>query len=160
MNETVNQVNENTSNEAPKTFTQEEVNAIVGERLKRASEKYADYESLKEKALKFDELEESKKSELEKANERVASLESELNALKKADSIRGIREKVSSETGVPANLLTAETEEECKAQAEAIKSFANPSYPSSATVKDGGEVTKTGKPSTRDQFANWAEKQL
>ena len=153
MNETVEQVKENTSLETePKTFTQDEVNAIVGERLRRANEKFADYESLKAKAAKLDEMEEANKTELEKANEKVASLESELSSLKKAAEIRSIREKVSSETGVPINLLTAESEEDCKTQAENIKAFASPSYPS---VKDGGEVTKTGKTSTRDQFASY-----
>ena len=50
--ETVNQVIE-----APeKTFTQEEVNQIVGDRLKRESAKYADYDALKTKAEKFDEV--------------------------------------------------------------------------------------------------------
>ena len=45
MSETVNQ--ENVATE--KTFTQDEVNAFVGERLAREREKYADYEALKER---------------------------------------------------------------------------------------------------------------
>ena len=39
-------------------------------------------------------------------------------------------------------------------QAEKLIAFAKPnSYPK---VKDGGEVTHTGKASTREQFAEWA----
>ena len=52
MSETVNQ--ENVATE--KTFTQDEVNAFVGERLAREREKYADYEALKEKAAKYESL--------------------------------------------------------------------------------------------------------
>ncbi len=38
-----------------KTFTQGEMDAIIGERLAREREKYADYDILKAKAAKFDE---------------------------------------------------------------------------------------------------------
>lgn len=54
-----------------KTFTQEEVDNIVSSRLKREGAKYADYEELKAKASKFDEMEEANKSELQKANEKL-----------------------------------------------------------------------------------------
>ena len=123
-----------------RTFTQEEVNAIVGKRLAEEKSKFADYDVLKAKAEKFDEAEEANKSELQKATERANNLESELNALKKADEVRVMRENVAKETGIPSNLLTGATEEECKAQAEAIKAYAQPSgYP---RVKDGGEMPK------------------
>lgn len=153
MEETVKQeATENTE----KTFTQAEVDAIVGDRLKRDRQKYADYDSLKEKAEKFDEMEEASKSELQKAIERGDALQSELDSLKAANTIREIRTKVAEETGVPANLLTAATEEDCKAQASAILEYANPKgYP---TVRDGGEISKQiGKKTTREQFAEWAE---
>ena len=65
-----------------------------------------------------------------------------------------MRDEVATETGVPASLLTAETAEECQAQAKAILSFANADvYPS---LKDGGEVQRPAKGSTKDQFAQWA----
>lgn len=146
---------ENTVEEqAQRTFTQSELDAIVKDRLAREKGKYADYEELKAKATKFDEYEEANKSELQKATERAEALEAELNGLKKAESIRSIREKVATETGVPIGLLTADTEDECKNQAQSILTFANPqSYPS---VKDGGEVNNVGKPTTKQQFAEWA----
>ena len=57
----------------PKTFTQEQVDKIVQERLKRAkSEKPADYDELKAKAAKLDELEDAQKSELERITEQAA----------------------------------------------------------------------------------------
>lgn len=77
----------------------------------------------------------------------------ELAGLKQANALRDIREKVAKATGVPASLLTAETEDACKAQAEAINAYAKPGgYPQ---VKDGGEVHTTGPSATRDKFADW-----
>lgn len=136
-----------------KTFTQVELDRIVGERLAREREKYADYDAFKEKAARFDELEEANKSELQKAQERANALEAELTGIKKENEIRSMRETVSKETGIPANLLTATTAEECKAQAEAIRSFAKPTYP---TVKDQGEPQHQPSGSVKQQFADWA----
>lgn len=149
-NETVNQETQNAEAEQ-KTFTQEEVNNIVAERLGRDRQKYADYESLKQKAEEFDKLQEANKSELQKATERADALEKQLADIMKANEVRDIRSKISKETGVPIDLLTADTEEECKKQAEAISAFAKPQgYPK---VIDGGEVSGTSKRSARDQFA-------
>lgn len=139
-----------------RTFTQAEVDAIVGDRLKRDRQKYADYDALKEKAEKYDKLEEENKSELQKAVERADAAQNELDALKSANAIRDIRDKVAEETGVPVSLLTATTEEDCMAQAQAILNYAKPTgYPQ---VKDGGEVSRTGKMTTKQQFAEWASK--
>lgn len=149
--ETVNQENINATE---KTFTQAEVDAIVGDRLKRDRAKYSDYEDLKAKAEKYDQLEEASKSELQKAIERGNALQTELDALKSANSIREIRQKVAEATGIPFSLLTANTEEECQEQAKRILEFSSPKgYPN---VRDGGEVTKNiGKQTTRQQFADW-----
>ena len=136
-----------------RTFTQEEVNAIVGKRVAEEKGKFADYEDLKAKAAKYDEAEEANKSELQKATERANNLEAELNGLKKAEEIRQMREKIASETGIPANLINGTTEDECKAQAEAIKAFATPSgYPK---VKDGGEVPKPSSGNAKADFADF-----
>lgn len=136
-----------------RTFTQEEVNAIVGKRLAEEKGKFADYDDLKAKASKFDELEEANKSELQKATERANALEAELNGMKKAEETRQMRENVSKETGIPANLLTGATEEECKAQADAIKAYATPSgYPK---VKDGGEMPKPTGGNAKADFAEY-----
>ena len=117
-------------NETGKTFTQAELNAIVEARLARERDKYADYDSLKEKAGKYDEAEESKKTELQKATDKMSALQKELDVLKSANTVKAIREKVAKDTEVPIELLTADTEEACKAQADAILKFAKPkSYP-------------------------------
>lgn len=154
-NETVNQ--ETQTAEVEKTFTQEEMNNIISERLGRERQKYADYDSLKQKADEFDKLQEANKSELQKATERAELAEKKIAEMMKANEIQTIRQKISSETGVPVSLLTAETEESCLEQAKAINAYATPSgYPK---VKDGGEINKTLEPSTRNQFAEWVQNQ-
>ena len=154
--ETVNQemqtATQENAGEETKTFTQADVDKIVGDRLQRERSKYSDYEALKEKADKYDEVVESEKTELQKVTERAEALQTELDSMKKAEAIREIKTKVATETGIPAHLLTGETEEACREQAEAIKAFAKPAYP---VIKDGGEVQNVKGQSTRDQFAEW-----
>ena len=98
---------------AGKTFTQAELDSIVADRLARERAKYPDYEDLKAKAAKYDAAEEAGKSELQKANDRAAALKTELDALKKANQLREIREKVAKEKNVPASLLNGDSEEAC-----------------------------------------------
>ena len=150
MEQTVNQANQTPE----KTFTQAEVNKIVEERLLRDRQKFGDYEALKAKAAKFDEMEEAAKSELQKATERASTLQQELESLKKEGELRIMRERIAKESGVPATLLTSDTEEGCKAQAKELIEFAKPSYPN---VRDAGEANATGKTTTRDSFAKWWE---
>lgn len=112
--------------ENEKTFTQAEMDSIIEGRLAREHEKYADYDSLKEKAGKYDEMQEQSK----KANEKANALQEQLDQLKKDGTVRQAREKVAKDTSVPVELLTGEDEETCKKQAEAILKFAKPkSYP-------------------------------
>ena len=156
--------NQNIQEGAPttdtKTFTQAELDAVVKDRLKREREKYSDYEDLKAKAAKFDEAEEANKTELQKVTERAKALEDELNGLKEAEKLRTMRAEVAKETGIPANLLTGSTEDECKAQAEAIKAFAQPQgYPK---VRDSsGLSVQTSSvangATTKAQFKDWFE---
>lgn len=155
MEKTVIEQETNTATETQeRTFTQAELNSIIEGRLKKESAKYSDYEALKEKASKFDEMEEAKKSELQKANEKADALQKQIDEMVKSNNIRTMREKVAKETGIPVELLNAENEEACIAQAKSILAFKNDvAYP---TVKDGGEATApTPKQSTEQQFADW-----
>lgn len=156
MAETVNQETTQSSaageQQTERTFTQAEVNNIVADRLSRERTKYADYDDLKAKAAQFDAAQESGKTELQKANEKAAKLQQQLDALNSANTLREVRAKVSAATGVPADLLSGDTEEACTAQAQAILKFAKPGYPS---VRDGGDPHHTPTGSTSEQFADW-----
>jgi hypothetical protein len=60
----------------PRTFSQQEVDAIVQERVRRVkAEPPSDYDELKQKAAKFDELEEQNRTDLEKAQTKAAEAE-------------------------------------------------------------------------------------
>lgn len=157
MNETVNQ--EPTANEQERTFTQAEVNAIVTDRLSREREKYAGFEDYKAKAEKFDAAEEANKSDLQKAQEQAAQYKAQLDAFQKEIATRNARDKIAQETGVPSSLLTGETEDECKKQAENILAWRGeaPKYP---VLKDSGETAKVSGGKTRDQFADWFNETL
>lgn len=102
------------SSTAPKMFTQEQVNEIVERRLARAkSTPPADYEDLKAKAAKYDELEQANKSELEKAtdaaskaNARAEELQQQLDAMKaESERARQVRD-MASQYGVDADMLS------------------------------------------------------
>lgn len=152
------QETETTQVKAEKTFTQAELDSIVKSRLYEEKQKFGNYDELKKKAERLDQLEEASKTELQKAQDKAAKAEAELQQYKKAEELREIKAKVSTKTGVPSELLTGENEEACEAQAKAILEFAKTKgYP---VIKDGGETGQVGKPSTRDQFAEWAKAQL
>lgn len=137
-----------------KTFTQDDVNRIVAKRI----EKYSDYAELKEKAAKYDEQVEANKTDLQKATEKAASLQAELDAIKAAEQIRTMREEVGTRKGVPATLLTGKTPEECEAQAEALLIWAKDTTPNGyPVIPDGGDPVGHAKKSTREQFAEWLD---
>ena len=153
---TDNQNSQENANQEPITFTQEEVNRFLAKDRKQMAEKYADYDELKEKAARLDEIEEAAKPELQKAQEKAEKLQTELSELKKADEIRAMRDKVARETGVPASLLHGTTEDDCKEQANGILSFkSNVGYP---TIKDGGEILTPRTMDARTAFSDWASK--
>lgn len=95
--------------------------------------------------------------QLKEAADSIKRLEAELNSMKAAETTRTMREKVSAEKRIPANLLTGDTEEACAAQADAILSFAKSNGSGYPAPRDGGEIGKAAALSPRDQFAEWAK---
>ena len=143
MNETVNQELVTTAageQQEPRTFTQAEVNSIVADRLTRERAKYADYDDLKAKAQQFD------------------TTKAELDALNAANAQRDMKARVSAATGVPVELLTADTEDACTAQAQAALKFAKqrPSYPILTSAKGNAETNPSifgSEPSVSSAFS-------
>ena len=104
-----NMVDENATQGAPagpeRTFTQSEMDAIIGDRLKRERAKYADYEELKGKAQQYDAAQEAAKSDLEKAVEERDALKAQLDALQAEKAHADAVAKAAAEHGVDAALL-------------------------------------------------------
>lgn len=87
------------------------------------------------KANKFDELEEANKTEMQKLIERAEKAESLANQLQAAQQRTNLALQVAAAKGVPAELLTADTQEAMEAQADqllAFRSTATPATPPAA----------------------------
>jgi len=125
-------------NKPERTFTQTEMEAIIGERLKRERAKYADYSELQAKAAKFDEAEEASKSELQKAVEERDKYKAEFDKLQAEKERAEQVAKVAAEQGVDAALLarmSGDVDENAKFLKEQMEN--KPKY---EAVHDGGEA--------------------
>lgn len=88
-----------TTGEPPtdKTFTQTELDRIVQDRLARERGKFADYDELKAKAGKLDELEAANASELEKAVKRAEEAEARASSSTQRANALALRSAVVAE---------------------------------------------------------------
>lgn len=74
-----------------RTFTQEQVDRLIRDRLARQKAQFSDYDEIKARASKLDEIEEANKTELQKATDRLAALErqaAEAQQLARENSLR------------------------------------------------------------------------
>ena len=143
----VDNVTQGATAEPERTFTQSEMDAIIGERLKRDRAKYADYDELKAKAAKFDEAEEASKSELQRAVEERDRLKAEVEKFKAERERAELVAKMAAEHKVDAALLarmSGDVEENARFLAEQAANA--PKY---GEVHDGGEVSNP-KPKPMD----------
>lgn len=121
--------------------TQEELNSIIGERLKREREtiekKYADYLTVKEKAEKYEELlKKDFEGQVKTLQEKLAATEekltkndasvSELTARAEKAEAEVLKGRIAHEAGIPYELagrLAGATEEELKKDAETMAKY-------------------------------------
>lgn len=100
--------------------SQEELNEAIGKRLERERSKFADYDDLKAKAAKLDELDAANKSELEKAEERAAAAE----AAREKAVAEGLRFRIAAKHGISDEdaelFLTGKDEDTLTAQAKRL----------------------------------------
>ncbi len=118
-----------------KTFTQEELDRVVGERLGREREKYADYDVLKHR---LEEIETANQSELEKAQKKATTAEQRAAT---AES-RLLRFEVAKDKEVPADawdFLQGTSREELEASADKLLALVKSrTEPESEPDFDGG----------------------
>lgn len=139
--ETVENATQGAPAEPERTFTQAEMDAIIGERLKRDRAKYADYDELKAKAAKYDEAEEASKSELQKAVEERDRYRAEVEKLNAERERAELVARVAADKGVDASLL-ARMSGDVEENADFLKAQMD-SRPKYEHVHDGGEVNVT-----------------
>ncbi len=101
--------------------SQEQLNALLGDRLARERAKFADYDELKAKATKFDQAEQASKTELEKAVEANAKLRIELDSYRAREQVAQWASEVSEATGIPATVLRGSNKDELEAHAAELQ---------------------------------------
>lgn len=100
------------------SFSQEDVDRIVNDRLARERKKFEGFDDIKAKAEKFDAVASERDALAEKVNEFEAQAERSK-----------IASEVAKDAGVPAEALRGSTREELEAHAEVLKALIKPSGP-------------------------------
>lgn len=150
-----------------KVFTQEDIDRIINERLKREREKYKDYEELKKAAEELQKIKESQMTEQEKLQAKLKEYEQllqqkELEAKKTA--IESMKIKVLTELGMPVNLTSrifGETEDEIRQDAEELKKLlglqANTKVGTPTNPAGGNKGTRTF---TKEEIARMSPEEI
>jgi ribosomal protein S18 len=119
-----------------KTFTQEELNKIIEERLKREREKYKDYSELKKIAEEYKKIKEAEMTEQEKMLQKLSEYErSLLDKEREAEELRIelLKIRILDEMGLPkawAKRIFGTNEEEIRQDAEELKKILGTPKPS------------------------------
>lgn len=117
--------------EAPKSFTQEDVERIVGERVGRERAKFSEVE---DKAKKFDELQDASRSDLEK----LTGERDTFKTTAESATVENLRLRIALVKQLPSELvdrLRGSTEDEIKADADELLKLVKPA---AVTSFDGG----------------------
>lgn len=136
----------------PKEFepitSQADLDKVIQARIARERAKIpTDYEELKAKAAKFDQVENDNKTADEKTAERLANLEKDLEG----ERLGRLRAEVAAAKGVPVNLLSGSTQDELEAAADALIQFKG--NPTQRLVVPGEGNQPAQKKTTADLFA-------
>ncbi|MDM7488717.1 hypothetical protein QT969_10480 [Rhodococcus sp. CSLK01-03] len=111
---------ENEGQQGDQGFTpitsQEQLDNILGARLDRERAKFADYDEIKTKASRFEELEQESKSELQKALERAEAAEKRIGEATRT----ALHARIAAETGVPVEVIHGDDEESARASAQKV----------------------------------------
>lgn len=100
----------------PPEMTVEDYKAALAKARKEAAKYRTERNELRPLADKARQLEEASKTELERAQERIAALEAE----KQASELAALRAQVASKHGLPVDVIAGDDEEAMEASAAAI----------------------------------------
>lgn len=133
--------------QAPRTFTQEELNAIAAEERRKTAEKFADYDDLKAKAAKLDQAEQENQTELQKAIARAEKAEkaaADERAGREAAERMSLSATVAAEKGVPASHISGSTREELEKSADQLIAWRTGNEQQKEPQQVGGYVPHSG----------------
>jgi hypothetical protein len=129
-----------------KTFTQDELDRIINDRLSRQKSQYKDYDELKKAAEELTSIKQSQLSREEQMQAQLKEYENKLNAIeleRKTESLLNLKKDALKEAGLSdalASRIQGETAEEIKADIEAIKAIMAPTKPSEIGGTAGNQV--------------------
>lgn len=138
-------VNREKAPEETRTFTQEELNRVVGERLTREREKFQDYEDLKARSEKLAEIEEQNKTAEEKRQEELGAAQWELEETRN----KLLRYQAANKHQIGEDyldLLGSGDEKEINARAEALGKLLSDSRELEALRKELESKSNTSRP--------------
>lgn len=128
-------------------FLQPEVDEIVTKRLERERGKFADYDTLKEKAAKVDNINSEWETKLKEANDKTTDLEKQVGAAKlEVDKVKIVHEHKLPED--LAEFVTGETADEMRTKAEKLAKGVKPGSVDLDKKPKPGESQKTGDSKT------------
>lgn len=148
--------------------TQEQLDAVIGERLKReregAAKKYGDYDNLKSKVAAYEKQIGEMTRAAEEQAQRYADYDQRLAGLQaqvKDQETAAIKTRVALESGIPYELvgrLAGETEEDIRRDAEALAKFvgkgSTPPPPLRSTEPAGTDTKQAALRALTTQLAN------
>lgn len=125
--------------------SQEELNKVIAERVSRERAKFADYNDLKAKAAQVDAAADAAKTAEQKFNDRLASLEQELNSTKGQALRARIQAKFSISDEDAQLFLTGADVESLTAQAKRLaEREADRKKRGNVAPKEGGTASGSG----------------
>ncbi|CEP67875.1 Protein of unknown function DUF4355 [Moorella glycerini] len=146
-----------------KTFTQEELDRIIADRLSREREKYKDYNDLKKAAEELKKIKEAQMSEAEKLQARLAELERSL-AEKDREAAEAKLEvmklRILEEVGLPkawADRIFGTNEEELRADAKNLAKLLGEAGKTRGGIGSGSNPGAGGAPDPVEAAKKLAE---
>jgi len=140
--------NDGGQNQFQAITSQADLDRIIGERVARERGKYADYDDLKAKATKFDEVTEANKTELQKERERADAAERKAAGYEAEKQVATWAAEIVKGSTIPANALRGSTKEELAEHFEVLKSIA-PAPQQKRGTPPGKRAADGDKPGSR-----------
>lgn len=128
--------------------TQEQLNAIIGERISRAeqkaAEKYADYDDLKKQNTEFQQQLQAQTEEIKGHKAEIDSLNAKVQSYESSS----LKTRIALETGLPykmAERLTGDSEEAIRADAEMMLNLMGSKKEVAPVASNEPVITKDSK---------------
>ncbi len=122
----------------------------------RAKENLAAAKANESAAQRLTQIEESQKTEAQKAQERLDAAEKRATELE----LKAARAEVAAAKGVPVGLLSGATQEELEASADALLAFRGEAPKAPIVPGQGKQPEKTGAASPAQAFGDFITNQL